>query len=110
MPYSGVPVPLFSCRDNRHTWYYDVILDSETGVPVTFTERENFFYGRFTSKNTATVYLGGSGTSTKAVTLHVRWCSAYPIPHYAQTRYEGSDAEGNPVVISGPWVRLLSPG
>jgi hypothetical protein len=109
VPYSGVPVPLFSCRDNKHTWYYDQILDSETGVAVTFSERENFFDGRFVGKNTQSILLGGSGTSTKAVVLHTRWCSSYPIPHYAQTRFKGTDAEGGSVVISGPWVRLLSP-
>jgi hypothetical protein len=104
-----VPVPLFSCRDNKHTWYYDQILDSTTGVPVTFTERENFLDGRFVGKNTDTITLGGNGSSSKTVTLHTRWCSSFPTPHYAQTRFKGKDAEGNPVEISGPWVRMLTP-
>ena len=52
---------------------------------------------------------GGDVTAGGSVTLHTRWCSGIPTPHYAQTRFKGSDANGEPVVISGPWVRLLSP-
>ncbi len=103
--YSGVPVPVFSCRDNKHTWYYDQVLVTDTGLSVTVTERENFFDGRYVSTNrTAFTIPGNSG-----VTLHTRWCSAYPIPHYAQTRFKGRDETGEPVTISGSWVRLLTP-
>lgn len=107
--HSGVPVPLSSCRDNRYTWYYDQHLVSETGVPVTFTERENFFDGRFVSRNTEQIRLGGNGTPNKAAVLHTRWCSAIARPHYAQTRFKGVSDEGEKIEVSGPWVRLLMP-
>ena len=107
--HSGVPVPLFSCRDNRYTWYYDQHLVSETGVPVTFTERENFFDGRFVGKNTEQIRLGGNGTPNKAAVLHTRWCSAIARPHYAQTRFKGVSDDGEVIVVNGPWVRLLMP-
>jgi len=103
--YSGVPIPTFSCRDNQHTWYYDQVLVTDTGIPVTFTERENFFDGRYVSTNMTPVTIAGN----TGVTLHTRWCSAYPKPHYAQTRFKGRDETGEPVTISGPWVRLLTP-
>ena len=105
VPYSGTPVPLFSCRDNRHTWYYDQYLHSETGIGVTFHERENFFDARFTGKNSESIRLNGNAT----VILRTRWCSAYAKPHYAQTSFKGQDDNGEPITISGPWVRLLTP-
>ena len=105
VPYSGKPVGTFSCRDNRHTWYYDQHIYAETGVPVTFTERENFFDGRFVNRNTETIHLGGNSS----VILHTRWCSAFAKPHYAQTRFKGKDDYGEAVRISGPWLRLLTP-
>ena len=105
VPHSGRPVGIFSCRDNRYTWYYDQYLHANTHVAVTFTERVNFFDGRFVNKNTETLQLAGNGT----IILHTRWCSAYPKPHYAQTRFKGRDRDGQPVEISGPWIRLLSP-
>jgi hypothetical protein len=107
--HSGVPVPIFACRDNRYTWYYDQHLVSETGVPVTFTERENFFDGRFVGKNTQQIRLGGNGTPNKAAVLHTRWCSAVARPHYAQTRFKGVSDEGEVIVVNGPLVRLLMP-
>ena len=103
--HSGTPVPLYGCRDLPYTWYYDQYIYAETGVPVTFTERENFFDARFSSKNTATIELAGNG----AVILHTRWCSAFPKPHYTQTRFTGKDEYGDTITISGPWVRLLAP-
>ena len=105
VPYSGVPVPIFSCRDNKHTWYYDQVLVTDTGLSVTFTERENFFDGRYVSTNRTPLTIAGN----TGVTLHTRWCSAYPKPHYAQTRFKGRDETGEPVVINASWVRLLTP-
>jgi len=103
--HSGVPVPLAGCRTNPYTWYYDQVLVNDSGVAITFTERENFFDGRFTSTIRETISLRGNGT----VTLHSRWCSAYTKPHYAQTRFNGRDENGEPVTFSAPRVRLLTP-
>jgi hypothetical protein len=103
--HSGKPVGIFSCRDHKYSWYYDQHLISDTGVVVTFSERENFFDGRFTSKNGETIQIPGN----KSVVLHTRWCSSWPRPHYTQTRFKGRDENGEPVEISGPWVRLLTP-
>jgi hypothetical protein len=69
------------------------------------TERENFFDGRFTSKNPETIRMEGNNGAV----LHTRWCSAYPKPHYAQTRFKGKDDNGEPIVLVGAWVRLLTP-
>lgn len=103
--HSGTPVGLFSCRDLPYTWYYDQHLNAETDIPVTLTERDNFFDGRFVSTNTQSIRL----VVHVPVILHTRWCSAYPKPHYVQTSFKGKDDNGEPVVVSGPWVRLLTP-
>jgi len=103
--YSGVPVPLFSCRNNPHTWYYDQVLINDSGLAITFTERENYFDGRFVSSNKEAIRVA----SNSGVTLHTRWCSAYPKPHYAQTRFNGRGEDGEPITISASWVRLLTP-
>ena len=103
--HSGTPIPIFACRDLKYTWYYDQILHDQSGIPVTFTERENFFDGRFVSLSTETIALAGNGTAI----LHTRWCSGHAKPHYAQSRFKGKDREGELVTVSGPWVRLLSP-
>ena len=103
--HSGIPVPIPGCRDLKYTWYYDQILHDQSGIPVTFTERENFFDGRFVSLSTETIALAANGTAI----LHTRWCSGHAKPHYAQSRFKGRDREGELVTVSGPWVRLLSP-
>ena len=103
--HSGVPVAAASCDNHPYTWYYSQVLVNDSGLSVTFTERENFFDGRYTSTNPQTISIRGNGT----VTLQTRWCSGYAKPHYAQTRFKGRDENGEPVVISAPWVRLLAP-
>ena len=104
--HSGRPITdVASCRILPHTWYYDLYLHAETGVPVVFTERENFFDGRFTGRSTQTIQLAGTGT----VILHVRWCSGYPKFHYTQHRFKGRDDYGEPITINSPWVRLYAP-
>jgi hypothetical protein len=105
VPYSGTPVGTFSCRNLRHTWYYDQHLHTETGIKVKLTQRENFFDGRFVSKIEETIQLDGNSS----VVLHTRWCSGYAKPHYTQTRFTGEDENHEPITISGPWVRLLTP-
>ena len=104
--YSGKPITdVASCRILPHTWYYDVYVHGETGVKVNFSERENFFDGRFTSRSGG-FELGPNGT----VILHVRWCSGYPRFHYTQHRLKGKDEYGEPVTINTPWIRLYAPG
>jgi len=104
-PYSGTPVGTFSCRDNPHTWYYDQHVINDSGLGITFSERENFFDGRFVSKNGETIRV----EPNRSVILRTRWCSAYPKPHYAQTRFKGKFDDDEAVTFSGPWVRLLTP-
>ncbi len=70
-----------------------------------FDERHNFFDGRFASKNTTRIQIPGNNS----VVVHTRWCSAFAIPHYTQTRWIGKDDYNEPVEIEGPWVRLLTP-
>lgn len=103
--HSGVPVPVAGCDNHPYTWYYSQILVNDSGLAITMTERENFFDGRYTSTNSQAITLRGNGT----VTVQTRWCSGYAKPHYAQTRFKGRDENGEPVVISAPWVRLLAP-
>jgi hypothetical protein len=103
--HSGVPVPVQSCENHPYTWYYDQHIIGETGVKVTFTERENFFDGRFTSKNTSAFTINGNAS----VVLHTRWCSAYRTPHFTQTRFKGVDEYGEKIEIAGPWIQLLTP-
>jgi hypothetical protein len=106
VPYSGRPITdSFSCRDLKHTWFYEQKLATETGLKVTITERENFFDGRFVNKVSQRIEIAGNSSYS----INSRWCSGYPIFHYAQTRFKGVDEEGNPVVLNGPWVRLLAP-
>jgi hypothetical protein len=108
VPHSGKPITdVAACRNPvmKYTWYYTQYIHAETGVPVTFAERENFFEGRFVSRNGETLTLNGNGT----IALHTRWCSGYAKFHYAQTRFKGKDEYGEPIEISGPWVRLLAP-
>jgi hypothetical protein len=104
--HSGVPVPAASCLTNHpYTWYYDQVLINDRGLAVTFTQRENFFDGRYTSTNPEVIQIRGNGT----VIIHTRWCSGYAKPHYAQTRFKGRDETGEPIEMSAPWVRLLTP-
>jgi hypothetical protein len=108
VPHSGNPITdVAACRNPvmKYTWYYDQIIHADTGVPVVFSERENFFEGRFVNRNTETLNLKGNGT----IVLHTRWCSGYAKFHWAQTRFKGKDDYGEPVEISGPWVRLMAP-
>ena len=104
--HSGVPVPSAGCATNHpYTWYYDQVIVNDSGLSLTFTKRENFFDGRYSSTNPTVIQIRGNG----AVTLHTAWCSGYAKPHYTQTRYTGRDENNNPVTFSGPWVRLLTP-
>ena len=105
VPHSNTRVPTSSCRDHQYSWYYDQELITDTGVTVVFDERHNFFDARFSSKNTTRVSIPGNNS----VVVHTRWCSSYPKPHYTQTRWIGKDDYNEPVVIEGPWVRLLTP-
>jgi hypothetical protein len=104
--HSGVPIAVASCATNHpYTWYYDQVIINDSGLALTLTQRENFFDGRYSSTNPQVIQIRANG----AVTLHTAWCSGYAKPHYTQTRYTGRDESGNPIVFSGPWVRLLTP-
>ena len=104
VPYSGRPITdVSSCRILEHTWFYIQVIHNNTGRRVTFTERENFFDGRFTSKNGSTINLEPNGT----VRLDTKWCSGYGTFHYAQTRFKGRTEDGEQITLSGPWVRLM---
>ena len=105
VPHGGEPVPIAGCANHPFTWYYDQVLINDSGLAITFTQRDNFFDGRYSSTNPETIQIRGNGT----VTLHTRWCSGYAKPHYTQTRFTGRDETGEPIEISGPWVRLLTP-
>jgi hypothetical protein len=104
---SGRPIlDVPSCRDSalasKNTWFYDQIISTETGVPITITERENFFDGRFASRVKDTIKIGGNS----GYTIHSRWCSGYNTFHYVQTRLKGQDDYGERFVLEGPVVRL----
>jgi hypothetical protein len=104
--YSGQPITdTPACRNLPHTWFYDVHLHGETGIRVNFSERDNFFEGRFVGRSGG-FELAPNGT----VVLHVRWCSGYPKFHYTQHRFKGTDEYGEKVEISSPWIRLYAPG
>jgi hypothetical protein len=106
--HSGQPITDSAyCRSNlpRYTWYYDQRISTDTGVPVTITERENFFDGRFVSRNTQTIVIPGNN----GVILHTRWCSGVNAFHYAQTRFKAHAEGGEQFTLSGPWVRLYKP-
>jgi hypothetical protein len=103
--HSGAPIPIRGCRDNRFTWFYDQIVATDTGVPIKITKRENFFDGRYTSTNHDSFSVPGNSS----VILRTRWCSAYPIPHYAQTKFFGADEYNNDFIYSAPRARLKSP-
>jgi hypothetical protein len=101
--YSGRPITdVAGCRILAHTWFYTQIVHNTTGKEVTLNLRENFFDGRFTSKNEALINLERNGTAR----IETRWCSGYPTQHYAQTRYSGRTSDGEKITISGPWVVL----
>ncbi len=106
VPHSGQPITnVAGCRDLKHTWFYEQVLHAETGIPVTITERENFFDGRYVNTIKETFQIGGNGTHR----ISSRWCSGYGIFHYAQTRFKGKDENGEAIMLSGPWVRLMAP-
>jgi len=102
VPYSGRRIEIFACRDLAHTWFYTQILSTETGIPVTLTERENFFDGIHISTTKETIEIQGNS----GVLRETRWCSGYDKAHTAQHRYKGKDAEGNVVVLMGPVIDL----
>jgi hypothetical protein len=102
VPFSGVPVPLASCRELPHTWYYEQIIHAQTGIAFRITERENYFDGRLVSRVPENINVEGNGTWR----INSRWCSAFGMAHTAQHRFKGVDAEGNPFVVNGPLISL----
>ena len=102
VPFSGVPVPLASCRDLAHTWYYDQIIHAESHISFRITERENYFDGRLVSRTPENIEVAGNGTAM----ITSRWCSAFGSAHTAQHRFKAKDRDGNDFVINGPLIDL----
>ena len=102
VPFSGVLVPLASCRDLVYTWYYEQVIHAETGIRFTLTERENYFDGRLVSRTPENINVDGNGTAR----INSRWCSAFANAHTAQHRFKGRDENGNEIIVNGPLVRL----
>jgi hypothetical protein len=108
VPHSGkriTDVAACTGEQMKYTWFYDQILHADTGVAVVLSERENFFDGVFTGNSSGGLSIPANGT----IVVHSRWCSGNAEFHYAQTRYKGRDDYGQPIEISGPWVRLMPP-
>jgi hypothetical protein len=106
VPHSGVPITdTRSCRDLKHTWYYEQTVQALTPVGITIQIRENFFDGRFVNRNTEKIWIPGGGS----VVLKTRWCSGYGRFHYVQTRFKMTHDEGGEFTVSGQWVRLMAP-
>ena len=105
--HDGKPISdVAGCRSNPYTWYYKQLLHNETDVTVELLERENFFDGRFVSRNTERLNIGKYDT----VVINTRWCSGVPTFHYAQTRFKGRDNTGEQVILNMPYARLFAPG
>ena len=105
--HDGKPISdVAGCRSNPYTWYYKQLLHNETDVTVELMERENFFDGRFVSRNTERINIGKYDT----VVINTRWCSGVPTFHYAQTRFKGRDNTGEQVILNMPYARLFAPG
>jgi hypothetical protein len=102
VPFSGVFVPLASCRELPQTWYYEQVIHAQTGIPFRLTERENYFDGRLVSRTNENIYVEGNGTAR----INSRWCSAFANAHTAQHRFKGKDDEGNDIIVNGPLVQL----
>lgn len=101
VPYLGQPIPNCSLP---HTWQYEQVLKNTGGVAVTISDRENFFDGVSTSKQSGLGMVINPGAETRVTT---RWCSANNIEHTAATNWSGSDAGGTRINVNGPQVRLL---
>ena len=103
VPYSEPPAPGCSFP---HTWQYTQILLNTGGTPITVSDRVNFFDGARTgdaSNLGIVIQPGGSHT----ITPQTRWCSPNNIEHTARTDWSGTDANGVPIGVTGPTVRLL---
>jgi hypothetical protein len=86
----------------KNTWFYDQIIEETAGVAVTFSDRENFFDGKSSSKLTnANIAVPARGR----LTIATRWCSS-TAPHTAQSNYSGTDANGHVIRINGPQATL----
>jgi hypothetical protein len=102
VPFSGTAVPLASCRDLPHTWYYQQLIHARSGISFRLIERENYFDGRLVSRTQENIQVSGNGTST----INSRWCSAFGMAHTAQHRFRGEDETGRDIVVNGPLVHL----
>ena len=94
------------CRNVPYTWFYDQIFRETNGVAVTFTNRIDLFDDRETNNiGNLSIVVPAGGTSQ----IRSRWCSSNRAAHSAQTRWTGTDANGNSITVLGPRVTLNTP-
>lgn len=107
VPHSGQAITdAAGCANVKFTWFYDQKLTETGGAAVTFTNRVDSFDGRDIN-NLTNLNVNVSSMGTQSV--RTRWCSSNNAEHTAQTRWSGIDANGNPITVTGPLVRLSKP-
>lgn len=107
VPFSGQPITdAPGCSGVRNTWFYEHEFREVGGAEVTFRARVDTFDGFIVNDLTGlNIVVPANGT----LVLRSRWCSATAVEHTARSRFTGTDANGNPVSVTGPTVRLLRP-
>jgi hypothetical protein len=107
VPFSGVPVSdAAGCAALPNTWYYEHVFRETGGAEVKFTNRVDSFDGwTINTLSGLNIVVPANGE----LKLRSRWCSANATDHEAQSSFSGTDANGNPVTVIGPKVRLLAP-
>jgi hypothetical protein len=94
------------CKDVKYTWFYDQVFRETGGSAVTLTNRIDLFDERETNNiGNLNIVVPAGGTNQ----VRSRWCSSNKAAHSAQTRWSGTDANGNSIVVLGPKVSLSAP-
>jgi hypothetical protein len=106
VPHSGAAITdAAGCKDVKYTWFYDQVFRETGGSTVTFTNRIDLFDDRETNNTAANLVVSANGTNQ----IRSRWCSSNKAAHSAQTRWTGTDANGNSISVLGPKVILSAP-
>lgn len=107
VPFSGQPITDHpGCSGVRNTWFYEHQFREVGGAEVTFRSRVDTFDGFIVNELSGlNIVVPANGT----LALRSRWCSQSAAEHTARSRFTGTDANGNPVSLTGPNVRLLRP-